>query len=77
MRLISTSKKALRLIMMKTTTMDDKVAEYRGYVELLTSELDTTLHLLDKFEGEEYDMGIFCMISSIEERDVDYIRTLN
>ena len=77
MRLISTSKKALWLIIMKITRMDDKVAEYRGYVELLTSELDTTLHLLDKFKGEEYDMGIFSMISSIEERDVDYIRTLN
>ena len=77
MRPISTSKKALWLIMMKITRMDDKVTEYRGHVELLTSELDTTLHLLDKFEGEEYDMGIFSMISSIKERDVDYIRTLN
>ena len=55
------------MIMMKTISMDDKVAEYRGYVELLTSELDTTLHLLDKFKGTEYEMVMFSVIVIVME----------
>ena len=55
------------MIMMKRTTIDDKDSENRGYVELLTSELDTTLHLLDKFKGKEYEMVMFSVIVIVME----------